>query len=841
MHWPTDDKGLEAFAYVFLHGTDNEVREFTASLDDSTREKYATSCVGVLQGSAIMCCIHNADVHRLRLLFELGARAPYVSEDEPDEVAPTDDLRTEISHNRPMFHDLQFTAAVTWAVRLRCLPLLSAMVSQIRVEGNLTSYMQMAFNNENIFVRAGHAQCIKDVIDVDSADALALLLDNGWRAAEWSNLSTLIAWGVRPELPHVHYAAANNAVACLRLLRERLNPTDWRRMIRNSYEFAGLCRTPLASALEHRCTEAYEFLLPEILTEPPEATSAPPLPVAFRAAAAAEHLSKMNADTQRDRSTRARMSAPDALAAAQAVVAGWDPAAAAETCIVLALAGAPRFSGQQVTLSDLHPLVYAVQRGCLRAFAALTGYCPELLTKIFAGGVLLAHAPTAAVAEAVLRAYTVAEAARLRTATLGEEVDEAALRRRFATGGGQEAGSFAEQLVRSGSGAAACLLLQEGPAAFTGTPHVLAAIPSAFESKPAEGLQAARACIAALAAHSELAAAMAEHSHSMLRAALRHGQLALAQLYYDSGADVYAEPSQKRDDATESSLFTASMECEFEARCSEPPGLFYTRPVHSMELPAEADAAALSVADTSTFTSEGIRAHAAATDASEASLLAALLQNPDLLNLGRLPADPARERWIADVTPALSVRWLWERMCERDAARAQVLLAAHGAEMLHTIIASLPVDTCLMYVSNERALDHRRARMARFFTARGARLPAADVGLLGVACRAGHFELAWALLGALPADALASVAGLVGGASAEESPVTEIVAAVVRLRCRLPRALVEALVAAGAPVTLTLIVEMLCGPPDTPGALAETLRGVIEAVQNCQPSRRNAP
>jgi hypothetical protein len=292
---------------------------------------------------------------------------------------------------------------------------------------------------------------------------------------------------------------------------------------------------------------------------------------------------------------------------------------------------------------------------------------------------------------------------------------------------------------------------------------------------PADTLNAKRMWLDALAAADVLTAAAAAtadattdssrtqtveqllkaKSSSLLTGALRRGHFALAQLYVDRGADVFAaECGTDPGLPLVPSLLFSLLDREAKRPC------YYRTPRHllpSWALPAAADArveAAFAHTAAADLDAATERAHAAAADAEEERLLAKLLRDPSYLYRHCKGRGKLWQDWLESLLPALGARWIWDRMCERDPVRARACLSAafdiiHESDRRRTVL--------------EAAVDARDVRSIRFLIARGATVIHERELLQNVTtlCEEGRYEIVWAILALPPGPLLRLRSGTV--------------------------------------------------------------------------------
>jgi hypothetical protein len=219
---------------------------------------------------------------------------------------------------------------------------------------------------------------------------------------------------------------------------------------------------------------------------------------------------------------------------------------------------------------------------------------------------------------------------------------------------------------------------------------------------------------------------------------------------------------------------------------------------------------------------DAARAHATAAAAEEERLLAAMREDPDVVQ--RVQAGPiAWQVWADSMNSVLGARWVWQCMCKRDPKRARAYLqpSASGLQL---------------YDPLSDAIKHSAVRNVRFFTSLGACMALRDANYLAQSCIDGDWELAWALLDALPDDAAKRASILKAHAGGGHTAAAGVALAVLDGH-RFSRPLAEALHAAGATVPRTLVFA-LCDPgalrrpvTSVPGEVGRALRWTLEHLQ----------
>jgi hypothetical protein len=330
---------------------------------------------------------------------------------------------------------------------------------------------------------------------------------------------------------------------------------------------------------------------------------------------------------------------------------------------------------------------------------------------------------------------------------------------------------------------------------------------------PSEGLAIARACIAALTAEDRLEAHVANFSLPLLRSSLEMHRLSLAQLYIDNGADVFDGHTMGtgllRVLLTTTPRSFAGLNSVFHGEAA------YLRSLGVAEPVTEADAAACQ-------TMAEARAHAVKAAAMEEQLLSAFLRDPHLLDLDR--PSFLLGPWLQNLRSALGIRWLWGRMCERDAPCAR--------QCIITLIS----DPKGRLTPLEMVAAHGNVASARFLVSVGARLTSAAP--LADACSKGRYALAWVLIGAaLNEDACARASALAGiHAETRGTVLTGLLTAACK-GYRFHTGLADAVVAAGAEVTAADVRAACCFPTPAAGAalwLGEPQRALRWALQRVQ-------
>jgi hypothetical protein len=792
----------ETFGCVLQHGSPADIRRLFDPLSVETRTELveSTSYSG-LKTSPFLFIIINCDLERLSVLLDMCTPVLTIAQvwhgtccrpDSPEEC-------TLDGVNRvPGAVD----AALSSAVKYRDVRLLAAVLDELRRRGALAAVIHEAQSGTNITI--GHA--LKQVIAADFAPALELLIDSGLSVG--TNVSTRAAehrGGARPRLSMAHFAASRNALNCLRLLHARMSGRAWAQTLCAVSTFsktdsvAYKC-TPLGAALDFGCRETFEFLLPFVPAEAvdPERASvaecAPELGVSHLVAALQKAQQSQSAAGTAPHDCGA--ATPDLTSRARAAFAGWDRATRTETRLVLRHDDA---------------VEYAATHGCVRAITAFAASCPELFGgTTCATGAILASVLDAATAEALLRALIDTETVRQRAAAPGAAVvDKAEVRRRFASsscsssdreGNVRNVRSAVQKLIWDGKGGAARVLIRNSSPP-DGTRHLLAGIPVVFSRMPSEGVLTARAYIEAIEAGGTLPAIVARASWCLLSTALSCGCLALSQLYVDKGADVFDRSPCDR------SLFDALQDGYL--ACLPTSLQHFARRARADDLPAEADARLLAPNPAAVLPPRVLGVLA---DAEEERLVALALRTPDALRGAPTTLGTPRYYWAVALEPALGARWLWERMSERDPARARADLDACGPELLAALL--------------DRGL-WQLWRLARFLVARGVPLDESHARGLRAACRAGVFEVAAALfepLASKDADPLL-----------RNKPGNEIVLAIVEgvvtKGVPFPHALVRDLATAGACIPSTAVYTICTASSKWPGSLGPALRTLLECAQ----------
>jgi len=218
---------------------------------------------------------------------------------------------------------------------------------------------------------------------------------------------------------------------------------------------------------------------------------------------------------------------------------------------------------------------------------------------------------------------------------------------------------------------------------------------------PVDTLQLARVAIASLQPEA-LRLVMQTGSGELLQSALASGQLALAQLFVDSGADVFAGHN----------LFLTIPCADTSTRRRLP--LELLPPCANPWVEASDDAAFAG------YGREKALAFATAAAVEEERLLAAVLEDPRTFQLmqKRSTTSLPLKGWLDSIQPILSLRWLWLRMHERDSVRALALLST---------------DSVM-----SGAVKAHDARRIRFLVAHACETRPFD-------CSSGRYETAWAL------------------------------------------------------------------------------------------------
>jgi len=610
----------------------------------------------------------------------------------------------------------------------------------------------------------------------DFAPALGLLLDAGLDDSDTATRADLVG-----------YAAHHGAVACLQLLHERYSQHEWNQLLTPRPDW--LEGSPLAQAYVSLSSDAvearkksgaFEYLLsfhspggasgPDVL--PPKAVDKA---LAFLAAEALERTLPLQARLDTVRSA----------------YNSWDTRTQIETVLVL----------QKSRSCNYTPLYVAARTNSFRVTAALfqMGYPPPPFRSLVL--------PTEATAEAVLDGLAAAEA----TESLAEAADAATRRQRTAA-----------RILRTVPAlfipdAARCVLLTSA-APDIGTVNWTEMLDSCrHEPNHALSLRIARATIEAAQATKATAATLntliAKKSWQLLSDQVRTAQVLQAQLLADNGADVFVTSERGESLLCFASTHTGS------------------RPLPALKVapPHIADPAVAAATASRMFASaDAARAHAAAAAAEEERLFTAVHEDPDMRQ--RVQAGPnAWQRWAYSMNSVLSLRWVWQCMCERDPKRAHAYLQPSASE--------LP-----LYDPLSVAIQYSAVRNVRFLTSLGARMTCDDVKYLAQSCLDGNWELAWALLDALPEDADERASILEFVTPKDGHTAFAGVALAVLDGHRFSPPLAEALLAAGATVPRTLLFA-LCDPsaqdrPVTslPGELARALRWTLEHFQRTHSS-----
>jgi hypothetical protein len=410
---------------------------------------------------------------------------------------------------------------------------------------------------------------------------------------------------------------------------------------------------------------------------------------------------------------------------------------------------------------------------------------------------------TEAAAEALLDALAAAEA----TVSRGEAVDAVTRRQRTA------AHVLRTLSVSSIAGAAQYVLVSSA------APDVEAETVAqmlrfcGFRLNPLLSLRLARATIEAAQGTEATAAALdtllADESWELLSESVHSARVCQAQLLADKGADVFATEGER-------SLLCAS-------------DLGGRRLPKQVAPPPLADPIVAMAAATGEFASaDAARTHAAAAAAEEERLFAALLNDPEAIQ--RITNRSfAWHQWSRSMNSVLGVRWAWQRMRERDPERVCAYLqpSANGLSLCDPLSV---------------AIDGRNIRCVRFLASLGARIAAANAADLAKSCLGGDGELSWALLDALPDDAVERACILDAVTPQGKHTAVAGVALAVLDGYRFSPPLAEALLAAGATVPHTLLFA-LCDPgaqdravTSLPGELARALRWTLEHFQRTHSS-----
>jgi hypothetical protein len=650
-------------------------------------------------------------------------------------------------------------------------------------------------------------RCLEQIVERDFAPALALLLDE-WLESNFTTFTIVDGdggenGGAPPrDRNHLYLTLASRAAiagagACIRLLHERGQFVEWNQLL--SARFRDVWTTPPARMSPLRRYDAFQYLLPLFILgsgvrdEGP--SRLPPEAVEQSLALLAAHAPNPTRPLQ----TR--------LDAARAAHASWDTRTQLETSLALLLVD-----------DDMQPISCAASAGLHRAVTALAGF-GSLLTRRS-----LHQASTAAAVEALLNTLPDAEASRGSGGVFGFFKK---LFTRFAKGSrSQSAGACASRqqtaayILRSWhlmphNAGAACALLAS--AASDPSADVMAGLlrDACKLRAPGEALGLARAMVTAAevseAGAAALGTVMAGVTPAFLSALVSSGQVLFAQLCADKGADVFVTSNGM------SALFFNRYSC---GRAS---------PVLATAPPPAADPAVAAAMACGVFASAGAaHAHAAAAAAEEERLLAAVLADPDALLQRGATADSAWSDWAHSATTAVGARWLWQRMCESDPARAHEYLQPTDSWRRAPLLAAIEV---------------RDVRCIRFFTSLGARMTVTQAGYLAEACLEGYEELSWALLAALPDDTIERASALRAKTFNSRYTALEAVAVAVLRGHRFSQPLAEALIAAGAKVPSVLLWTLCdkdtyaCPRSSLPGELPRLLRWLFERqLLGCQAS-----
>jgi hypothetical protein len=720
---------------VLTNGTCKELLTFLNRLNEDLRETLFRRVLPPSDYAPLGCCIDNLDQDRMAVMCECGA--PVDTTFPARQASSYNDDEDEALIQTPLGH------AVSIGSRGHYAPVIEAVLHEARARGCLGAVMAGTFGGTNR-EKANRNPCLKTLCEEDFAQGLALLLDAGLDPQ--GDISThIIMRNLASGHTLVHRAARTGAISCLRLLRGRVSPAVWTAMLcDHSEEYDG---APLMLAFQRCHMQAYEFLLS---FHRPGGAGGPDLLPRSLEDRALEYLAH--------RLSLEDPAAPSGVERARALKAGWDTPTWAQLCLSLNCAANIRTD----------PLQYTLRKGWPLAFAALNaaGFAiPPGKT-----GMILSLASSAAMVDTALTALTAAEAPG--------PGEEAAVRHRLACSGpspgishalskivswGHEHSDGARALLREGAS------LRGGPV-FTSGPSsgpVLSVIPVSFASDPAEALVAARACLQRLAEEAAIDDELKDKSFDVLGRALTYGHIALAQLYVDNGADVFACGS----DGT-----TLFQRIYMHAATGLLPQQVVTPGSPPLAtLPPGADAVG---ADAACFNAAAARAHAMAADAEEERLLVGWLQNPCLLHRSSHKT-AAWERWAREMRGALAARWLWQRMCAADPERARALTlpAPAGGSALTPAMSS--------------ALKCGWHRCVRFFVSIG--VPPVFDFPEGTSAWPCFFEFAWTMVGTLPAAAP-------GKGSPCAQALLETLFSAVRQGRRFADQLADACIAAGARV-----------------------------------------
>jgi len=661
---------------IVANGSCDDLRFFLSSLGEDMRSKlFEAASLNPVEFS-----IQHFDCDRVSIFFEYGA-------------SPVQFGTSTTALSSPL------SMALVAASRNNCLQILKLVVDEARARDCLDAAMAFTFSDEDSRWRFP----LIDMCEADFAPALSLLFEAGLGAIERRpRISEFIA----------HQASARGATACLRRLHAHLPGHAWQTALlhRNVGRNVGILGTPLGDAFSHQHEVTFEYLLSFHCSN--SADGADLLPRAVMEPA----LQSLATWLARPGHTQ-----DQCFAEATRISRTWDVQSWAETCLVLRHA------------AGAHPHVYAAQRGYLRAAAALAECGLKPVEGAFRDAV--GAAVNAPAADALLTLFTDAAAAQAHMHSLGAAVNSVQIRCDLA----YDIDAI-RRLFLCGAGAAARFLIAESVAlggrrfalSQRAESSLLSAISEPGNIIPSEDVLNARACLAACSSDSGELANHLSQSASELTLALAAGQPALAQLYLDHGADVFVRTTLagRKTPVGVLELLSSTMKQVHT----------WLRPTaaQASALPAEADHA-VAIRTNADFASLGpaeVRAHATAAAAEEERLLAAILRDPDLTAASRNRSS-AVQTWAFTVSPALSLRWLWARMCERDAVRAREYLSFPG-------VHDTPLDA---------AVNARNPRCVRLLASFGARLSSKSAQKLISVCYAGMYELAWAMLDALPDDA----------------------------------------------------------------------------------------
>jgi hypothetical protein len=472
------------------------------------------------------------------------------------------------------------------------------------------------------------------------------------------------------------------------------------------------------------------------------------------------------------------------LDAARTAYDSWDARTQTETAVALLV-----FSPE----SDRSPVTSAARTGSPCAMAALFQFGLLPSQSVFY------DVATEATAEALLDALAATE-------SQGEAVDAATRRQRTA------AHILRTLSITLITGAAKCVLVSKaGPDVQAKTVARMRFCGSRLN--PALSLRLAHATIKAAQGTEATAVALdtlvADELWQLLSESVHSARVCQAQLLADKGADVFATKDKK-------SLLCASH-------------LGRRRPSKREVAPPLADPIVAAAAATGEFASaDAARAHAAAAAAEEERLFAAVHGDPEVIKRSRVhPFESCT--WAGSMNSVLGVRWVWQRMCERDSERARTYLQPSA----NRLSLCDPISV---------AIDDHNVRCVRFFASLGARMAAANAADLAKSCLDGDGEFSWALLDALPDDAVERARILEAVTPQGKHTAVAGVALAVLDGHRFSPALAEALLAAGATVPRMLLFA-LCDPsaqdrPVTslPGELARALRWTLEHFQRTHSS-----